>query len=185
MKYIFSILALSALFSFRFTADDIYNQPLKDIDGNTIQLSSYSDKKILFIILPVSGEDSAVTPAQLTKLANKYTDSLIIIGVAAEEWGYTIAIKTQVKALYSGQPSNFILAEGMKVKKASGEQQSPLFQWLTDKDRNKHFDREISGTGEKFFVDEGGTLYGVIGKNLQLSNPLTDRIVTKTRSTPQ
>jgi glutathione peroxidase len=171
--------------SFRFSADDIYNQPLKDIDGNTIQLSSHSDKKILFIVLPVSGEDSAVTPAQLTTLANKYASSLVVIGIPAEEWGFTLSLKTQVKALYSGQPSNFILAEGMKVKKASGEQQSPIFQWLTDKDRNKHFDHEISGTGEKFFVDEEGTLYGVIGKNLKLSNPLTDRIVTKTRSTPQ
>jgi glutathione peroxidase len=185
MKYIFSILAVSAFLSFRFTADDIYNQPLKDIDGNTIQLSGYSDKKILFIILPVSGEDSAVTPAQLTTLANKYAGSLVVIGVPAEEWGFTSSIKAQVKSLYSGQPSNFILAEGMKVKKASGEQQSQLFQWLTDKNRNKHFDREIMGTGEKFFVDEDGALYGVIGKSLQLSNPLTDRIITKTRSTPQ
>jgi glutathione peroxidase len=185
MKYIFGILALSSVLSFRITGDDIYNQPLKDIDGNTIQLSSYSDKKILFIILPASTEDSAVTPVQLTTLANKYAGSLVVIGMPAEEWGFTPSIKTQVKALYSGLPSNFILAEGMKVKKASGEQQSPLFQWLTDKNRNKHFDREVTSTGEKFFVDEEGSLYGVIGKNLQLSNPITDRIITKTRSTPQ
>jgi glutathione peroxidase len=185
MKYIFSILSLSVFLSFRFTIDDIYNQPLKDIDGNTIQLSGYNDKKILFIVLPVTTQDSAVTPAQLTTLANKYAGSLVVVGVPAEEWGFTPAIKAQVKSLYSGQPSNFILAEGMKVKKSSGEQQSPLFQWLTDKNHNKLFDREVSGTGEKFFVDEEGRLYGVIGKNLQLSNPITDRIVTKTKSIPQ
>lgn len=47
-----------------------------------------------------------------------------------------------------------LIAEGMKVKK--GTRQSSLFQWLTNKDMNHHFDKDLEDVGNKFYIYEKG-----------------------------
>jgi glutathione peroxidase-family protein len=103
----------------------------------------------------------------------------VIIGVSGEETGYTEAKKEEVRALYANEPANFILAEGMKVSKVSGENQSPLFEWLTDINKNKFFDRDVTETGQKFFVNRYGHLYAVIGAQVKLSHPIIGKILSE------
>lgn len=175
MRYFFTLIAC-ALLSFR-PLGDIYSIPLKNIDGNNIDLSQYKEKKILFIVLPVSNEDAAVTINEITQLQTKYQGTLVVIGIPGEEAGFKNTDADKFKKLYKGASANFIIAEGMKVKKGSG--QSALFQWLTSKEMNHHFGQDVQGVGSKYFVDKGGELYAVMGPHLKLTSPLMDRIITR------
>jgi glutathione peroxidase len=174
MKYIFSLLALT-LMSFYLTGD-IYSIEVKNINGYKIDLNQFRGKKMLFIVLPLSEQDTILTANQIAQLQNKYQSSLAVIGVPAIETGFKAADAAQLKNLYKQAP-NLIITEGMNVKK--GTQQSALWKWLTSKEQNHHFNQDVQGIGSKFFVDEGGQLYGVMGPNLKLTSPLMDKILSK------
>lgn len=175
MKYILSLIILSVVLSFR-PLDGIYDIALRNIDGNKIELRQYRGKKLLFIVLPLSAQDTTLSINDITRLQTKYQSSLVVIGIPSEEEGYKTQNPDRLKEIYRGA-TNIIIAEGMKVKKGSG--QSSLFQWLTSKDQNRHFDQDVRGIGNKFFVDEEGELYAVLGPNLKITNPLMDRILSR------
>jgi len=176
MKYVLSLIALFLLLSFG-QLDGIYSLTLKTIDGNKIELSQYKGKKILFILLPLSDQDTTVSINDIARLQTKYKSSLVIIGIPSEEAGYKTEDADKLKKIYSDANANIIIAEGMKVKKGTG--QSPLFQWLTNKDMNHHFDQDVEGVGSKFFVDEKGNLYAVLSLKASLYAPMIDKIVNK------
>jgi glutathione peroxidase len=181
MTRVFSFCFLSFVFLTAFGDEDIYHVAIKNIDGSTIDLPAYKGRKMLIVVLPGLEEDGKMTISKLTSFASKHS-SLIVIGVPATEWGYSDTSKSQLKNLYKNLPDNFLLAEGMRVQK-EGAAQSPIFQWLTDRNKNGLYDRDVPGVGEKFFIDEQGKLYGVLGASLQLDSPIMERILTKTRGT--
>lgn len=176
MKNIFSLMVLLLLLSFR-PLGKIYDIRLTTIDGNRIELSQYRGKKILFIVLPLSAQDTMVSISDIARLQTKYQNSLVIIGIPSEEAGYKMKEAGDLKQVYRASNANIVITEGMKVKKGIG--QFPLFQWLTNKDMNHHFDCDTRGVGSKFFIDEEGDLYAVMGPNLALTNPLVDRIMAR------
>lgn len=182
MKYVLSLIALFLLLSFR-TSDGIYDITLKNIDGNNIELSQYKGKKLLFLVLPLSTQDTTVSINDIAGLQTKYQNSLVVIGIPSEEAGYKTQDADKLKKIYTDASANIIIAEGMKVKKGTG--QSSLFQWLTNKDMNHHFDQDVQGVGSKFFVDEKGELYAVMGSKLALTNPLMDRILARSSAKKQ
>jgi glutathione peroxidase len=193
MKSILSIAVLLGFLSFRPVGNDpcrmenthspwqdsIYSIPLSNIDEAAIDLQSFRGKKMLIVVLPLSTEDTSVIPIELSAVQSRYGDSLVVIGVPSEEFGYNSSLTQQVKDLYSTQPPGFIIAEGLKVKKASASEQSLLFQWLTDHTKNRYFDREVQGTGDKFFIDEVGQLYAVVSSQVKLSGSLVQKILSK------
>lgn len=176
MKYVLSLMTVFLLLSFR-PLDGIYDITLRTIDGNKIELSQYKGKKLLFMLLPLSPQDTTVSFNDIARLQIKYQSSLVVIGIPSEEVGYKTQDADNLKKVYKAASVNIIIAEGMKVTKGTG--QSSLFQWLTNKDKNHHFDQDVQGVGSKFFVDEEGDLYAVMGPNLALTNPLMDRILAR------
>ncbi|MBC7884852.1 MAG: hypothetical protein H7X99_05220 [Saprospiraceae bacterium] len=178
MKYLISLIFITAFCSFTLYVN-VYSLSFETIDGTKVELSSFKGKKILIVTLPLSAQDLNLSATELSNLQAKYQNSLIVIGIPAEETGYRKGDDKTLKALYKNQKSNFIISAGMKVKKAAADKQSPLFQWLTNKDRNQHFDQDVRSTGQKFFIDKNGELYAVIGPQLKLNNAIIDRIMTR------
>lgn len=174
MKYLFSLIALTVLLSFS-PPGGIHSIAIKALDGNDIELSQYKGKKLLFIVLPLSAEDTTVNVKQLAQLQDKYRSTLVVVGVPSIEAGFKPHNADKVKKLY--KEAHILVTEGMNVKK--GGQQATLFQWLTSKEQNGHFDLDVKGVGSKFFVDEGGELYAVMGPNFILTHPLMDKILGK------
>jgi glutathione peroxidase len=176
MKYILSLITCLLLFSFQET-EGIYDLTVTGIDGNKIELSQYKGKKLLFILLPLSAQDTTVSINDIASLQRKYQSSLVIIGIPSEEAGYKTQDAANLKNICNDAGTNIIITEGMKVKKGAG--QSPLLQWLTSKDKNHHFDQDVQQeVGSKFFVDEEGELYAVMGPQLKLISTLTDKILS-------
>lgn len=176
MKPIVTLITISLMLSFR-QSDGLYGIALKNIDGNNIPLSQYRGKKLLFILLSLSAQDTTISFNDIARLQTRYQSSLVVIGIPAVEAGYKTENAGKLKMTYRDAGANFIIAEGMKVTKGTG--QSPLFQWLTNKDLNRHFDHDARRVGSKFFVDEEGELYAVMGPELGLTNPLMDRILAR------
>jgi len=180
MKYVFGLIAFLVLLSFR-PADGIYNFTLRDINGNKIELGLYKGKKMLFVVLPSSAQDTSIFIKDLSQFQTKYKNTLVVIGIPAEEYGFKKGDEDKIEQLYKNEVKNtainFLIAERMKVKK--GTEQSSLFQWLTSKDQNRHFDQDVRGVGSKFFVDEEGELYAVMSPKFSFTNPLIDKILAK------
>jgi glutathione peroxidase len=169
---------LLTIFSFRYV-DDIYSLALHSIDGKKIDLASYKGKKMLFVICPLKVGDTAVTIQELNAFQAKYEKTVAVIGILAAEEGYKKSMDADLRKLFKGHQSNFLLAEGMNVRKAAGGEQASLFQWLTNKSKNSHFDQDVQGIGQKFFVDEQGELYAVLGAQIRLSNPVIERVLAR------
>lgn len=164
MKRLILILSFF-LFTSMICVEGVYNYSIKTIEGQTKNLSDYQGKKILIITLPVqqtSSNDSLLNA--LNSLRTFHSNSVVIIAVPSYEDGYTPAVKNSLKQWYRSILSmEIIVTEGYITRKASGTIQHPLFKWLTDKNRNDHFDRDITGPGNKFIVSATGELIGVLG----------------------
>jgi glutathione peroxidase len=176
LKYILALLCLYTAY----TADcqGIYDHSFSDINKKSIRLKDFAGKKLLFIILPVSATDSLT--AQLKSFMATYGDKVQVIGVLSQEDGYSKGSKTAIKTMY--QNTGILVTDGMRSRKGNG--QSPLMKWLTNKNENGHFDMDAKGPGQKFFVNEQGKLYAVLGQ-LSLSSPFINKIVNVTAGNEQ
>lgn len=176
---IVKLLAVSCtilFFSFSLQPKSIYTIPFNDINNQKVNLFPYMGKKMVFITL--SGKEADSTMKQLSAFCMKYKDSTVIIGVLSKEDGYSDAEKKAVKARYNGKMPGLILTEGMYTRNTSTGQ-SALMQWLTHKEQNLHVDREVTEAGCKFFIDEGGMLYGALGAHFTLTSPFIQRVMSK------
>jgi glutathione peroxidase len=151
-------------------SQSIYSYTVPKIEGGNKQLSSYQGKKILVLTLPTqqnASNDSLLTSLDSLRAAN--TTTLAIIAVPAYEDGFTPALKNSLKTWYRSKLNNdIIITDGLFTRKTSGSQQHGLFQWLTDKNKNGHFDNDVSGPRMKFFVWTDGNLDGVLGAPTKL-----------------
>lgn len=157
MKFIL-ILAFAFLFT-PFEQSGFYNLRMTDIDGGTVQLSSFQDKKIIFSVF------SAGAP-QLQDL--RFLDSLQtanpaikVIAVPAEEFAGPGQPEV-LRNLRNTYCPGLMMSAPMQVSKASGLNQHPVFQWLTDVNRNEHFNKDAEAAGQLFMVAPGAKLYSVL-----------------------
>lgn len=135
-----------------------YNLSVADIEGNTVPLSSFQDRKIVFSLFGAG----APQPQQLRFLDSLQTanPSVKFIAVPAEEFagpGQSQALRNLRNAHCPG----VLMTAPMLVTKGSGLNQHPVFQWLTDVNRNAHFDNDAAA-GQLFMVAPGAKLYSVL-----------------------
>lgn len=159
--------------------ESIYTHSVTSIEGDNKPLSACTGKKILIITLPIvhNGSNDSLLHS-LDSLRAVYTGSLVIIGVPAYEDGYTPAIKNSLKTWYrSILNPDIIVTEGLYTRKVSGVLQHPLFQWLTDKNKNGHFDQDVSGPRNKFLVWTDGELSGVLDAHMKVGGTTMNAII--------
>jgi len=171
-------MAIIFLSSFAFT-DSLYNYSFTGIDGTTHSFNEYQGKKILIVVLPSSqtAEDSTYL-TRIDSIAQANTSQLITIAVPSYEDGYTGDTLTELPQWYlSILSSSVILTQGMYTHKASDTLQNPLFSWLTTTTLNNHFDEEVGGPGEMYFINEQGELNGVFGPEAKWSNKIVNRML--------
>jgi glutathione peroxidase len=151
-----------------------FNQlSFRKLNGDTVWTSSYAGKKVMFYIAPLSQSDSAFIQLQAFKA--RYGDTVQIVGILSIEDGFQNSNASSIEAMYAG--IGIVLTEGMYTKKQSGANQSSLMKWLTDKNMNRHFNMDAKGIGHKFFVGEGGRLFGVMPPPVSLSASIINTIV--------
>lgn len=141
----------------------IYDIQLKDLDNNSITLSSYKGKKILVYSFNANNPNSA----QLLYLDSlqKGNNFLSVLAVPATDFSANFS-EPSLKGLRDSLSLSFLFTKPALVKKNDKELQSPLMKWLTKVSENTHFDRDVEADEQFFIINEKGTLYGVLGKGV-------------------
>ena len=149
----------------------IYNIKINDLDGNPINLEKFKGKYLLFVNV-ASKCGFTKQYAELQELYDLYIDNLMVIGVpcnqfGAQEPGSPDEIQTFCKKNYG---VTFLMTEKILVK---GNNQHPLYNWLTDKSLNGVKNSTVKWNFQKYIVDKDGNL---IDYFYSMTRPLSSKI---------
>ena len=149
----------------------IYDLQINSLIGDPINLKDYNDKYILFV--NVASECGFTGQYEgLQKLYDTYKDDLMVIGVpcnqfGSQEPGSAQEIQTFCKANYG---VTFLMTEKIDVK---GDNQHPLYQWLTDESKNGKSNSSVKWNFQKYLVGKNGEL---IDYYYSMTKPLSNKI---------
>jgi glutathione peroxidase len=135
----------------------IYDFKIKALDSDAvIDLASFKGKKLLIVNV---ASRCGYTPQyeDLQKLSMQYEDKLVVLGMPCDQFGgqeldSEIAIKQFCTEKFN---VSFPMTTVVEVK---GDNQHPIYQWLTQKSMNGKGDYKISWNFNKFLIDENGQL---------------------------
>ncbi len=134
----------------------LYDISINSLTGEPIDLSSFKGKKIL--IVNTASECGFTGQYEgLQELYNTYKDKLVVIGVpcnqfGGQEPGTASEIQSFCKQNYG---VTFLMTEKVDVK---GENQHPLYKWLTSKELNGVSSSSVKWNFQKYLIDEKGNL---------------------------
>ncbi len=152
----------------------IYNFKVEGLEGGTIDFAKFEGKKILIVN---TASECGYTPQykDLEALYEKYQDKLVIVGFPANNFGgQEPGTATEIKAFCEKNYGvTFPMAAKVSVK---GDDMTPIYQWLTQKEKNGVLDAKISWNFNKFLIDEHGKLLAYFPSKV---TPLSDDIVSK------
>jgi len=151
----------------------LHDFTVKDIDGKDFDMASLKGKKVLVVNV---ASKCGLTPQyeQLQKLYEEYRDqNFVVIGFPAnnfkdQEPGTNVEIKEFCSANYG---VTFPLMDKISI---AGEDQAPLYRWLTQKSENGKIDQEVTWNFQKFLIDEDGYLVDVV---MPQESPMSEKIV--------
>ena len=134
----------------------IYDFQMEAIDGTTIDFRQYRGKKLLLVN---TASKCGYTPQyeDLQKLHERYGDQLVILGFPSynfmgQEPGSNDEIAEFCRLNYG---VTFQMFNKIDVK---GNNQHPLYQWLSDKELNGWNDKAPTWNFCKYLVNEQGEL---------------------------
>jgi len=142
-----------------FTGINFYDISIELLDGTQTKMSAYQGKKI--IIAVVSGNAEGVKMVRYLDSVQQVNTGLRSIAIPTGDFDGSVT-NQDLRELKKN--ISITIAQPLKVRKANGAQQHPLFAWLTQASENKHFNMDVEGEGQVFIVSGKGTLYGVMPK---------------------
>ncbi len=149
----------------------IYDISIKSLSGEIIDLSKFKGKKILFVN---TASECGFTKqyADLQKLHETYKDKLVVIGVpcnqfGGQEPGNAMQIQSFCQVNYG---VTFLMTEKVDVK---GDNQHPLYKWLTQKELNKVKSSSVKWNFQKYLLDENGNF---IDYYYSITKPMSSKI---------
>ncbi|WP_308992306.1 glutathione peroxidase [Mariniflexile litorale] len=151
--------------------ESIYNIKINNLQEKSIDLSLFKGKYILFVnVASKCGFTNQYKDLQ--KLHETYQDELVVIGVpcnqfGGQEPGTFKEIQTFCEANYG---VTFLMTEKVDVK---GKHQHPLYQWLTQQEKNGSSSSSVKWNFQKYLVGKKGEF---IDYYFSATNPLSDKI---------
>ena len=149
----------------------IYDIEINSLQGKPINLSLFKGKKILFVNV---ASKCGFTPQykELQKLHNLYEESLVVIGVPCNQFGKqepgnSSEINEFCQVNYG---VSFLITEKISVK---GNEQHPLYSWLTNKNENGRKNSSIKWNFQKYLLNEDGEL---IDYYYSITSPTSSKI---------
>lgn len=164
-KGIISVLLLMSVVLFTSAQNNkqknLYDFTVTDIDGKKFEMTQFKGKKVMIVNV---ASKCGLTPQYelLQELYNEYKDSgFVIIGFPAnnfkeQEPSSNKEIKEFCTLNYG---VTFPMMEKISV---AGDDQAPIYKWLTKKSENGKIDQEVTWNFQKFLIDEKGNLVDVV-----------------------
>ena len=181
MKSIVIVLSLIFMGTFTKQADgqekslvskSIYDISINSLMGEKIDLNKFKGKKILFVNV-ASKCGFTQQYGGLQKLHETYGEKLVVIGLPCNQFkeqepGSAEEIQSFCTANYG---VDFLMTEKIDVK---GENQHPLYQWLTKKENNSVENSTVKWNFQKYLVDEKGNYLNLY---YSITKPLSNKII--------
>lgn len=151
----------------------IYQFKVDGLTGGSIDFSAFKGKKILIVN---TASKCGFTPQykELQALYEKYKGKLVIVGFPAnnfkQEQGSNLEIQEVCEKNYG---VTFPMAAKISVK---GDDQAPIYKFLTHKSENGVMDAEVQWNFNKFLLDENGKLIAYFPSK---TTPLSEEITSK------
>jgi glutathione peroxidase len=168
-KNIFITGLLIFLVGTAYAQTSFYDFTVKDISGEDYSLSQLKGKKVL-VVNTASKCGNTPQYEGLEKLYKKYGgDDFVIIGFPAnnfanQEPGTNEEIATFCKKNYG---VTFPMMSKISVR---GDDQHPLYKWLTSKSENGVEDSKVTWNFQKYMINEDGQLVGHIAPGIKPEN---------------
>ena len=132
----------------------IHDIEINNISGDPIDLTTFKGKYILFVNV---ASECGFTPQYegLEELHEQFKDDLIVIGLPCNQFGGQEPGSTKEIQQFCTKNFgiSFLLTEKVKVK---GEEQHPLYAWLTNKRLNGSSSSIVKWNFQKYLVDTEG-----------------------------
>lgn len=175
-KIVFATLLLFALtlnMNAQQNQKSFYDFTVTDINGKAFSMSSLKGYKVMIVNV---ASKCGYTPQyeELQKLYDRYKDNnFVIVAFPAnnfgnQEPGTNAEIKEFCRVNYG---VTFPMMQKISVK---GEDQAPIYKWLTQKSENGVIDQEVTWNFQKYLIDENGKLSAVY---LPKISPLDEKII--------
>ncbi len=138
------------------SSSSIYTIPLRDIKGNTTDLTPYRGKKMM-IVNTASKCGYTHQYKDLQRLQDEYSEKIVVLGFPSNQFGgQEPGTEAEIAEFCEKNFSvSFPLFEKIDVK---GDGQSPLYSWLTMKSKNGWNEQEPTWNFCKYIIDEKGSL---------------------------
>jgi glutathione peroxidase-family protein len=146
------------------SVSSFYDIKFESLDGTVIKTSSYQGKKVLVAV--VSGNTANASLVHYLDSVQKSATSVQVIAIPTNDFQGSVSMQ-DLKDLKKNL--SIIVAKPVKVRKTNGSFQHPLFLWLTQAKENHHFNIDVEGEGQLFFVSAKGTLYSILPKDTPLA----------------
>jgi len=150
----------------------IYDFKLPLLSGDSISLATFKGKKLLIVN---TASECGFTPQYegLEKLYKQYGDKVTVIGFPAnnfggQEPGTDAEIGAFCKQNYG---VTFPMFSKISVK---GDDMAPIYQWLTQKEKNGWNEDAPNWNFCKYLLDENGNLLSFYGSAIE---PMSDDIL--------
>lgn len=139
----------------------IYQFTVEDISGDDFSLSDLKGKKVMIVN---TASKCGLTPQyeQLEILYNTYKDqNFVIVGFPANNFGNQEPGSNEEIAQFcqANYGVSFPMMSKISVK---GDDMHPLYQFLTQKEKNGLEDSEVAWNFQKYLIDSNGHLAKVI-----------------------
>lgn len=156
----------------------LYDFKLKSIEGKEIDFSIYKGKKVLIVN---TASECGYTPqyTALEELHQKHQDKVTIMGFPANNFGGQEPGENAAIATFCQR--NFgVTFQLFQKSEVIGENQNPLYKWLTTKELNGWNKIAPSWNFCKYLVGENGELLKVYTPSI---NPMSEELI-KDLTTP-
>ena len=174
------ILGISYAFFFNTKSVDVsdfsksfYDYSAISIDGDTIPMEKYKDKKVL-IVNVASKCGYTYQYEDLQKLNENYSDKVVVLGFPSNDFLYQEpGSNEKIKEFCSTNYGvTFQMFEKIVVKK--NEKQHPLYSWLSFKELNAKLNNVPSWNFCKYLINENGEIVAYFNSKI---NPLDKQIL--------
>jgi glutathione peroxidase len=149
----------------------VYDFTVKTIDGKDVKLSKYKGKKILIVN---TASKCGFTPQykELEELSKKYAGKVTVLGFPSNSFNQELASNEEVSSFCEKNYGvTFPLFSTVSVK---GDDATPLYKFLSDKDKNGTVSEAPSWNFCKYLVNEKGQVVKFYPSKVK---PLSDELV--------
>lgn len=156
---------------------NIYDIEINSLQNNPILLSDLKEKYILFVnVASKCGFTSQYK--ELEELYKTHQNNLMVIGVPCNQFGRQEPGNNEEIQEFceKNYGVSFLMTEKVDVK---GENQHPLYNWLTSKKLNDKKSSSVKWNFQKYLVSPDGKL---IDYYFSITSPLSTKIIKQLKS---